>query len=224
MTLKKVGLMSLLALVAVALAAPSMASAQWLYDHEPMGSGNSNAFAGTAGFGLGASGTTCEVTGEIESGSDTTGTITHFTIGTEEECESGGVFAGCEITDATVTNSTSGTHITDDPLIVHINDHHLVLTDLTIDTVYTHPDPQDDCRLPLGGGVSVPIAGNSLHFDEVTLIPDDSTTIGSLEASGEGEITVITTGAGTVPLGVEVNEETTSIELEDPNWGIDGTE
>jgi hypothetical protein len=226
MNLKKVGLMSLLALAAVALAAPSMASAKWLHDHDPITSNQTIDFAGSAGFGSENGGTTCEVNGRIQAtSSSTTGHLTQFEIGTHDECHSEGLFAGCTIEDTTVTNSDTDEHIDVDPLPLHIKDHHLVLTDLTIDTTYKHPDTEDDCRLPIGGGVSVPIFGNALHFDEVTLIPDDSTTITDLTATGDGEITIKTTGAGTIPSTVSVDQAATDINLEDPEtWGFDGTE
>jgi hypothetical protein len=227
MNLKKVGLMSLLALAAVALAAPSMASANWLHDHEPITSNQTINFSGKAGFGSAGGGTTCDVNGTIEAtSSSTTGHLNDFVIGTHGECASAGVFAGCTIESATVTNSKTKEHIKDSPLPLHIKDHDLVLTDLTIDTTYKHPDTEDDCRLPIGGGVTLPITGNALHFAEVTLIPDDTTTISSFTASGKGEITIFTTGLeGPVTSEVEVNKETTNIGLEDPEtWGFDGTE
>jgi hypothetical protein len=227
MHLKRAFSSVLLVLAVAALSAPSMASAKWLHDHDPITSNQTINFSGKAGFIVsGGSGTACAVSGTIEAtSSSTTGHLNHFSIGTHDECESTGLFVGCTIESATVTNSKTKKHITDSPLPLHINDHHLVLTDLTIDTVYEHPDAQDNCRLPIGGGMSVPITGNSLHFDEVTVIPDDAKTIDHLGASGDGEITINTTGAGTIPAAVAVDEAKTTIELEDPDtWGIDGTD
>jgi hypothetical protein len=238
MNLRKVALTGLLALAAVAFAAPSMASASWLHNHKAITETEIIEFEGQAGFGSGLGGTTCPVSGAIEAtAGSTTGHLIEFVIGTHKQCTSGGAFAGCEIAETpTVTNSETGKHIDETPLPVHIKttaEHQepkeitadLVLTNLTIDTFYTHPDA--DCSIEPVPGVVVPITGNALHFKEITLTPDNSTTINEFEGSGSGEVTIYSSTAAqaaNMPFSTQavvVNEETTEIGLTEPaTWGI----
>jgi hypothetical protein len=232
MNFRRAALGACLTLATVAFAAPSMASASWLHDHDPITQNEIIQFGGQVGVEIGAAGgTTCGVGGAIEATTgSTTGHLVELNWSNHLECETSGVFAGCEVEGTTVTNSSSKTHIDEDPVPVHIETTEtsvdLVVTNITLHVFYTHPDP--DCRILVAPRhVTVPVVGKVVHFGNLTLKPDNSSTISTLKASGTGEVTLYNSTAAqaaNTPFatqGITVNEVSTALGLTEPEtWGI----
>ena len=163
--LKKMMLLAVMAVAAVAFAVPAVASAtEWTHEGKGLEENASVTFTGTAQFNTGTAGihcTTVHVKATLEPGS--TGKITSFE-GTH--CTGIGGLAG-----ATATTTPTGL-----PWTIHANANgSITITGVHIDNAIT-PSP------PFPPGATI--------FGNVTATPNNSSAISSVELSGTVETSV----------------------------------
>jgi hypothetical protein len=196
MNLKKILMLSSMALAAIAFAAPA-ASAElptWTHDHEFIEGSEKveQSFEGHLSFHRPPFGTFgCDVTATVVAKAGTTATVTKFEP-TTETCTGVGAFAGCVLTHDTANvpwdahvNGTKDNETNSAPLSVTKDDD-----DVTITNVY------HGCAVPQ-------ITHTHLEFEqvEVTAEMNDETTIVGLESDdGQLDTTELVEPTGTLNL------------------------
>jgi hypothetical protein len=172
--LKKMMLLSSMALAAVAFAVPASASAQalWAHDGVPL-SHETVTFSGFAEFHLidspvpASFGCVVHATVTIYNDPEAHGDVTDFEV-TTETCEGTGVLKGCQLIGHSNTAEGAGSWTVD------VTTEHFTITNVQITDAFN-----EGCAAP----------GAILHFPEITAAPDNAEEISSVTISGLGEST-----------------------------------